>query len=194
MISSELKASVKETLEIMTKVNFGSLSHDKSIEWNLALSKTCLRFSQEMSLLKRELSEVRRSNHEDAEFRDRSEFAKVLYPAIKKHSHQVFSKLIFPSHLEVTTTAPNSLVTYGLTSTCDLAKCIFEDIVFQRLGSGNLDCISVDNDVTSHHHPYDTPQVREDLWHNHGIGSLSVQEVGRVRNTVTNICRDTTSE
>jgi hypothetical protein len=32
------------------------------------------------------------------------------------------------------------------------------------------------------------------LWHNHGIGSLSVQEVGRVRNTVTNICRDTTSE
>ena len=86
MISSELKASVKETLEIMTKVNFGSLSHDKIIEWNLALSKK-------------------------AEFRDRAEFAKGLYPAIKKHSHQVFSKLIFPSHLEVTITAPNSLVT-----------------------------------------------------------------------------------
>jgi hypothetical protein len=75
MISSELKAGVKETLDIMTKVNFDSLSHDKSILWNLALSRTCLRFSQEMTLLKRELSEVRRSNQEDTQFRDKAEFS-----------------------------------------------------------------------------------------------------------------------
>jgi hypothetical protein len=100
MISSELKAGVKETLDIMTKVNFDSLSHNKSIEWNLALSRSCLRFSQEMTLLKRELSEVRHSKQEDTQFRDRAEFSKGVYLSIKKHAHKVFSKLIFPSHLE----------------------------------------------------------------------------------------------
>ena len=193
MVSTELKAGVRETLEIMSKVNFAKLSHDKSIEWNVSLSRTCLRLSQEISVLQKDVNDLCHLNQEDAEFHARAEFAKGAYQDIKKHAHKVFSKLIFPSHVELTTAAASSLVTYGLTSSCALAKCIFEDIVFKRLGSGNLDCISVD-DNNPHHHEYNNPEVRDDLWHNHGIGSLSVQEVGRVRNSVTNICRETTSE
>jgi len=39
-------------------------------------------------------------------------------------------------------------------------------------------------------HEYDTPDIREDLWVNHGIGTFTVKEIGRTHNTVTNICRD----
>jgi hypothetical protein len=43
-------------------------------------------------------------------------------------------------------------------------------------------------------HPYDTAPIRADLWFNYGIGSFAVKEVGRLRNTITNICRDATSK
>ena len=193
IIPAELQASVNETLAVMSKVNFSSLDHKKSIEWNFALSKTCLRFSQEMSLLKQHQAALRRTAEIDAESQNRAAFAKCVAPLIKKHCYIAFSKLVFPSHLEVTTTAMNGLAIYGLTSTCALAKCIFDDVVFKQHGSCARDSISIDN-KDSCCHPFDTPQIRDDLWVNHGIGSLSVQEVGRVRNTVTNICREATSK
>jgi hypothetical protein len=81
-----------------------------------------------------------------------------------------------------------------LTSTCALAKCIFDEIIFKQHGASARDSISIEDDSSRRHHPYDTPQIRDDLWVNHGIGSHSVQSLGRVRNTITNICRDTTSK
>ena len=36
-ISEELKAAISETLTVMTKIDFHSLSPDKNIEWNVAL-------------------------------------------------------------------------------------------------------------------------------------------------------------
>lgn len=131
-ISSDLQASFKATLDVMAKLNFRSLSHVKSIEWNLSLSETCLRLSQEMTHVQRQISALHGTNQQDAESCNRDSFAKGILPHIKKHSQKVFSKLVFPSHVEVTTTTPNSLAMYGLTSTCALAQCIFDEIVFTK--------------------------------------------------------------
>jgi hypothetical protein len=114
-----------------------------------------------------------------------------MLPLIKKRSHDLFVKLAFPSMIEVTTTNGNALSTFGLTSTCPLARMVFDEFVFKAQGSSSADPISPDdNSMLTPRHEYDTPNIREDLWVNHGIGTFTVKEIGRTRNTVTNICRD----
>jgi Na+-transporting methylmalonyl-CoA/oxaloacetate decarboxylase gamma subunit len=50
-IPIDVKHSFQSTLNIMSKINFSSLSKDKSIEWNVALSQSCHHLSEEYSLL-----------------------------------------------------------------------------------------------------------------------------------------------
>lgn len=192
IVSSDVQVSFRETLDVMSRLDFRSLTHDKSIEWNVALSQTCLRISKEMTHLQNQLSSSHDANNLNAETRKRDAFAKLMYPLIKKHSHQVFTRLVFPSAVEVTTTMGNALSSYGLTSTSPIAKYIFDEVVFKQHGSSASDIICVDDQSSNRRHPYDTTQIRDELWVKYGIGSVSVKEVGRIRNTVTNICRDAT--
>jgi hypothetical protein len=121
----------------------------------------------------------------------RQAFAIEMLPLIKKRSHDLFLKLAFPSMMEVTTTNGNSLSTFGLTSTSPLARMVFEEFVFKPQGSSSADPISPeDTSFPRRRHEYDTPDIRDDLWVNHGIGTFTIKELGRVRNTVTNLCRD----
>jgi hypothetical protein len=110
-----------------------------------------------------------------------------MYPLIKKHCHKVFTRLVFPSSLKVTMTTGNALCGYGLTSTCALANYIFDKIMLKQHGSSARNIICVDDQSSHHHwHPYDTPQIRNDLWVTYGIGSVSVKEVGCICNSITN--------
>lgn len=193
-ISSDLQASFTKTLDVMSKLDFRSLSHRKSIEWNLSLSDSCVRFSQEISLLQQQLDVYHAEKQNETMSREMGAFAARMLPHIKKHAHIVFSKLIFPSHKEVTTTKVTSLADFGLTSTSTLANMIFDEVIFKNHGSSAGDCISIDDNVQTSRHPYDTPEFRDDLWVNREIATHSIKEVGRVRNSVTNICRDTTSK
>jgi hypothetical protein len=114
-----------------------------------------------------------------------------MLPLIKKRSHDLFVKLTFPSKIEVTTTNGNALSMFGLTSTSPLARMVFDKFLFKPQGSSSADPISPeDNSLPTTRHEYDTPDIRDDLWVNHGIGTFTVKEIGRTRNTVTNICRD----
>jgi hypothetical protein len=93
--------------------------------------------------------------------------------------------------IEVTTTNVNALSTFGLTSTSPLARMVFDEFVFKPQGSSSADPISPeDNSLLTPHHEYDTPNIRDDLWVNHGIGTFTVKEIGRTHNTVTIICHD----
>ena len=177
----------------MVKMDYGSLPHEKSIKWNVALSQTCLRLSQEMSLLHHQLSSLVDRNKESADCHERDEFAKSTFPLIKKQGHRLFTKVIFPSNGEVTTTMPTALTGFGLSSTCAFANFIFDEIVFKLPGSTNSDSSS-SIELNNPPHPYDTAPIRADLWFNYGIGSFTVKEVGRLCNTITNICRDATSK
>ena len=178
----------------MAKLDFSSLSPDKSIQWNITLSKTCLRFSKEMAQLQHQLFSLQDTNNKNAETCKRDAFAKFMYPLIKKHCHKAFTRMVFPSKLEVTTTMGTALCGFGLTSTCALANYIFDEIVFKQHGPSARNIICVDDQSSHGRHPYNTPQIRNDLWVTYGIGSVSVKEVGRIRNTITNICRDATSK
>jgi hypothetical protein len=93
--------------------------------------------------------------------------------------------------IEVTTTNGNALSTFGLTSTCPLARMVFDKFVFKPQGSSSSKPIFPDdNSMLTPRHEYDTPDIREDLWVNHGISTFTVKEFGRTHNTITNICRD----
>jgi hypothetical protein len=194
VVSRELQVSFRETLDVMAKVDFSSLSPEKSLEWNITLSKSCLRFSEEITQLQHQLISLQDTSNKNAETRKRDAFAKFMYPLIKKHCHKVFTRMVFPSKLEVTTTMGAALCGFGLTSTCALANYIFDEIVFKQHGTSASDIICIDDQSSHGRHPYDTPQIRNDLWVTYGIGSISVKEVGRIRNTITNICRDATSK
>jgi hypothetical protein len=176
-ISEELKSSISETLTVMSKIDFHSLSPDKNIEWNVALSKTCLRFSQDLSNLYRQMATLEECNKHTTSM-----------------SHSTFIKIIFPSVAEVTTTTPTALASYGLSSTCPLANHIFDEIVFKPHGTSNQDAIPTFVEHLPPNHRYDNAAMRKELWDNYGIGSFAVKEVGRMRNTVTNLCRDATSK
>jgi hypothetical protein len=79
-----------------------------------------------------------------------------------------------------------------LTSSCPLSLIVFDEIVFKPQGSSASDPISPDDKSsrTPSLHQYDTPKIRDELWVTHGIGTFTVRELGRTRNTVTNICHD----
>jgi hypothetical protein len=193
-ISGDLKASFTKTLDAMCKVDFHSLSHQKSIEWNLSLADCCVRFSQELTLLQKQLDAYRATKRNETMSREIDKFAASMVPHIKKHSHLAFSRFIFPSHKEVTTSAVASLPDLELTSTSKLATLIFDEVLFKNHGSSAGDCISIDNIVKKSPHPYDTPELRDDLWVNREIATHSIKEIGRIRNSFTNICRDAMSK
>ena len=68
----------------------------------------------------------------------RQAFATKMLPLIKKRSHDLFVKLAFPSMIEVTTTNGNALSTFGLTSTCPLARMVFDEFVFKAQASSSI--------------------------------------------------------
>jgi hypothetical protein len=105
-ISDELQSSVRETISVMSTIDFHSLSPKKNIEWNVALSKTCLCFSHKVGNLYRQLSSLEEHNKHTSSMREMDEFAKSTFPLIKRVGHSTFIKIIFPSVAEVTTTTP----------------------------------------------------------------------------------------
>jgi hypothetical protein len=86
--------------------------------------------------------------------------------------------------IEVTTTNGNALSTFGLTSTSPLAIMVFDEFLFKPQGSSSADPISPeDTPVLIPRHDYDTPDIRHDLWVNHGISTFTVKEIGRTHAT-----------
>jgi hypothetical protein len=175
----------------MSKINSSTLSKDKSIEWNVAPSQSCHHLSEEYSLLKKHFSSFKSSAIKMNITTQRQAFANEMLSLIKKCSHNLFIKLAFPSMIEITTTNGNALSTFGLTSISPLTRMVFDEFVFKPQGSSSADPISpADNSLLTPCREYDTPDIHDDLWANHGIGTFTVKEIGRTRNTITNICRD----
>jgi hypothetical protein len=189
--SSDALSLFQATLDVMSTIDFSTLANDKSIEWNVCLSQSCRRLVDEYSILKKQICSLQASSVETNKTTEKQAFTNNLIPVIKKRSHDLFLKLAFPSMIEVTTTNGKALSMFGLTSTCPLARMVFDEFVFKPQGSSSADPIAPeDTSIPTPRHHYDSPEIRDDLWVNRGIGTLTVKELGRVRNTFTNICRD----
>jgi hypothetical protein len=167
----------------MSKINFSTLSEDKSIEWNITLSQSCCCLSKEYSLLKKHFLLFKSTALQTNITTHRQAFTNKMLPLIKKCSHNLVVKLAFPSVIEVTTTNGNSLSTFDLTSTSPLARMVFGKFVFKPQGSSSgADPISPeDKSFLTPHHEYDTPDIRDDLWVNYGIGTFTIKEIGHTQ-------------
>jgi hypothetical protein len=82
-IPIDVKDSFQATLDIMSKINFSTLSKDKSIEWNVALSQSCCHLSEEYSLLKKHFSSFKSSAIEMNITTQRQAFANEMLPSSK---------------------------------------------------------------------------------------------------------------
>jgi hypothetical protein len=142
-----VKHSFQSTLNIMSRINFSTLSKDKSSEWNVALSKSCCHLSKEYSLLKKHFSLFKYSALEMNITTHRQAFTNKMLPLIKKCSHNLFIKLAFPSMIEVTTTNGNALSMFGLTSTSPLARMVCDEFVFKPQGSRSANPISPEDNL-----------------------------------------------
>jgi hypothetical protein len=103
----------------------------------------------------------------------------------------IFLRLIFPSTLEATTSKDrHALLSFGLTEKCGLATLVFESIFksFQGAPSKPVklvgdDGFSVVNPVVEMPYLFDTPEMRELLWFDFGIGPFAVKTLNSLCNT-----------
>jgi hypothetical protein len=135
------------------------------------------------------------------QLREKAEFVKLVSPMIKNGMFQIFLRLIFPSTLEVTTSKDRrALLSFGLTEKCGLATLVFDSIFKSFHGTASKPLTVIGDDESSVDsstllpHDFDTPEKREQLWFDFGIGKLAVKSLNATRNTYTNVVRDLVSK
>jgi hypothetical protein len=183
-------------------MDFTLVSDENRLTWLKFFSDTVLKLNGECNSLKAQLNEYREMTTTGVQLQEKGEFVKLVSPMIKSGMFQIFLRLIFPSTLEVTTSKDRrALLSFGLTEKCGLATLVFDTIFksFQGTASKPLaitgdDSSSLEYSAISEPHEFDTPENREILWFDFGIGQYAVKTLNATRNTYTNIVRDLVSE
>ena len=183
-------------------MDFTLVSEEIRLTWLKFFANTVIHLNRECNSLKAQLNEYRVTATTGFQQQEKADFVKLVSPTIKSGMFQIFLRLIFPSTLEVTTSKDRRLlVSFGLTEKCGLATLVFESIFnsFQGTASKPLtvvgdDASSFDSSSISDPHEFDTPEKREVLWFDFGIGQLAVKTLNATRNTYTNVVRDVVSK
>jgi hypothetical protein len=183
-------------------MDFRLLSEENRLTWLAFFADTVLHLNRECITLQSQLDEYRSMATTNLHHEEKLEFVKNVSPTIKKAMFNIFLRLIFPSTLEVTTSKDrHALLSFGLTEKCGLATLVFESIFksFQGTASKPMNLVgddgfSVLNPVVETLHLFDTPEMRELLWFDFGIGPFAVKTLNSSRNTYTNLVRDLVSK
>ena len=191
-----------DSLSVGSRMDFMLVSEEIRLTWLKFFADTVIHLNRECNSLKAQLNEYRVTATTGFQQQEKADFVKLVSPTIKSGMFQIFLRLIFPSTLEVTTSKDRrSLVSFGLTEKCGLATLVFESIFnsFQGTASKPLtvvgdDASSFDSSSISDPHEFDTPEKREVLWFDFGIGQLAVKTLNATRNTYTNVVRDVVSK
>ena len=69
---------------------------------------------------------------------------------------------------------------------------VFDEAFNTQLGI-RTQPVTLDHD-TSEKHQFDTPKGRESLWFDYGIGSFTLKQFNKIRNTYTSQIREITSK
>jgi hypothetical protein len=130
----------------MAKLDFHSLSLGSSIEWNLVLAQSCLRYNEECLYLGRCLDASHQKNEEDLAKEKKEAFiASIL--TNRDHHKSLFLRFPFPSQVEITTTSAASLASYyGLSSVSNFATFVYDEFVFKADGISASSSIAVQDD------------------------------------------------
>jgi hypothetical protein len=127
-----------------------------------------------------------------------ADFVDLVSPSIKTGMFGVFLQVIFASQVEVTTTKDRrALKSFGLMEKCGFATLVFRLIFTSQQGTASKPCTIGDDsslDDKAQLHPFDTPEMHEQLWFEKGVGSFSLKQLNRTRNTYTSQIREVVSK
>ena len=171
--------------------------------WLKFFADTVPHLNHEQCLLQTQLNEYRKQATIDLESDEKVAFVAKVSPTIKRDMFQIFVRLVFPSTLEVTSSRDRrTLLSFGLTEKCALAILVF-DCIFKSFKGTESNPLSYtgDNELSSSassvtysvRHAFDTPEKREKLWFDFGIGTFAVKAFNASRNTYTNMIREVVS-
>jgi hypothetical protein len=161
--------------------------------WLKFFADMVLHLNRECNSLKAQLNEYHEMTTTGLQLQEKAECVKLVAPTIKNSMFQIFLHLIFPSTLEVATSWDrHALLNFGLTEKCGLATLVFDSIFQSSQGTASKpltvlgdDSSSFNSSMISEPHEYDTPEKRELLWFDFGIGQLAIKTLNATRNMYT---------
>jgi hypothetical protein len=201
-VPPQILEQFNDSLSVGSRMDFMLVSEENRLTWLKFFADTVLHLNRECNLLKAQLNEYHETTTTGLQLQENAEFVKLVSPTIKNAMFQIFLRLIFPSTLEVTTSKDRrALLSFGLTEKCGLATLVFDSIFQSSQGTASKpltiigdDFPSFDSSTISKPHEFDTPEKRELLWFDFGIGQLAVKTLNATRNTYTCVVRDLVSK
>jgi hypothetical protein len=184
-------------LVVGTSINFSLLSGENRLKWLKFFSQTVVQLNRECKLLQGQLDEYRTTTATNVNSEAKVNFVDSVSPTIKNAMFGIFIRLIFASQVEVTTSKDRrALVSFGLTEKCGVASLVFDSIFKSEEGTASKPVTVVgDADMSAATpHPLNTPEMRESLWFDFGLGPFSLKQFNTTRNTYTSMIREVTSK
>jgi hypothetical protein len=174
------------------------------VKWLKFFSDTVVnKLSNEVHVLRGQLDQYSERALVDSENQAKVNFTSKVSSAIKSGMFKIFTHLIFPSTVEVTSSRDrHALLSFSLMDKCGLATLVFDAIFSSSQGTVSMPITIVD-DISSppslttvslnKQHPFDTLSLRAQLWFDYGLGTFSVKTFNATRNTYMNLICDVVS-
>jgi hypothetical protein len=205
VVSESIQHRFNESVSIGTKMDVTLLTYENCLVWLKFFSDTVIKLNTECNMLRGQLDQYRDRASSETVHQAKVDFVRKVTPAIKTAMFPIFLRLIFPSKLEVTSSRDRrALLSFGLSEKCDLATLVFDTAVFKKSFDGNSSKgVNMIEDLSSplsskspsvSVHSFDTPEMREQLWFELGVGTFAVKQFNASRNTYTNLIREVVSK
>jgi hypothetical protein len=127
-------------------MDFTVLTEEKHIKWLKFFSNTIVKLSKEVCVLRGQLDQYSEHALVDSKNQEKVNFTSKVSSAIKSGMFKIFTHLIFPSTVEVTSSRDrHALLSFGLTDKCALATLVFNIIFSSSQGAVSMTITIVDD-------------------------------------------------
>ena len=202
--SESILQAFNDSVSKGTKMDFTVLTEEKCLKWLKFFSNTIVKLTNEVRVLRGQLDQYSERALVDSENQAKVDFISKVSSVIKSGMFKIFTHLIFPSTVEVTSSRDrHALLSFGLTEKCALATLVF-DVIFSSSQGTASKPINIVDDISSppllttvssnKQHAFDTPSMHAQLWFDFGVGTFSVKTFNAMCNTYTNLIRDVVSK
>lgn len=195
--SEETKERFSKSLSIGTKMDFALLSEENRLLWLKFFADTVVKLNTECTLLRGQLDQYRVRATNDVESKAKVDFVNKILPLLKSGMFSIFIRLIFPSTVEVTSSRDRrALLSFGLNENSPFASLVFDSIFKSLQGTTASSPVDIAEENLSPPPTlkFDTPEHREELWLDLGVGTFAVKTFNTSRNTYTNLIREVVSK
>jgi hypothetical protein len=185
------------------------LSHKNAQDFVRWSQTTISRFNHELLSLQGQLLQYSEKGKDDFEFDKRSKFATFCKTYLRKRMYtSIFSRFVFASKKEVTSTTEAVLTSLGLSQDCPLAIVALDDCFAAAMkGDGSqgsaihildeeesVSVLSGTDSSWAKVHLFDNPNDRRLLWFTHGLGAWVIKKLNECRNNLSSYVRQAVCE